>query len=75
MAKKNGHQNFTYNLGIPTPPPYLGYITEKHFFDCFLYEKCAKDAKYSEFAEYAQSADYKDSQSSIHFFIFLLGVS
>ena len=38
-------------------------------------EKCAKDAKYSEFAEYAQSADYKASQSSIHFFIFLLGVS
>ena len=30
MAKNNGHQNFTLNLGIPTPPPsYLGYIPKK----------------------------------------------
>ena len=30
MTKNNGHQNFTYGLGIPTPPPpYLGNIPKK----------------------------------------------
>ena len=30
MAKNNGHQHFTYSLGIPTaPPPYLGNIPKK----------------------------------------------
>ena len=29
MAKNNGHQNSTYSLGIPTPPPYLGNIPKK----------------------------------------------
>ena len=38
MAKNNGHQNFTYGLGIPTPSPYLGIIPKKQFlFSCFPY--------------------------------------
>ena len=36
MAKNNGHQNFTYSVGIPTPPPYLGIVPKKRqVFWCF----------------------------------------
>ena len=30
----DGHKNFTYSLGIPTPPC-LGIIPKKQFFYCF----------------------------------------
>ena len=33
MAKNNGHQNFTWSLGIPDPPPsYLGNIRKNAIF-------------------------------------------
>ena len=38
-------------------------------------DKYAEYSEYAEYAQYAQSAEYKDSQSSTHHFIFLLGVS